>query len=104
MVLFVDETELNLRSLGDNIKKKLPLRVDFFFLGNLESLFTRDQPLWTMKTEFNLCTLGHNINKNRQLEKGEVECLQRKFQDVPFCRSLAFSFNFHPTFPIWCSR
>ena len=43
-----------------------------------------------MKTEFNLCTLGHNINKNRQLEKGEVECLQRKFQVVPFCRSSAF--------------
>ena len=31
MVLFVDETELNLRSLEDNVKKKLPLRVDFFF-------------------------------------------------------------------------
>ena len=43
-----------------------------------------------MKTEFNLCTLGHNINKNRQLEKGEVECLQRKFQVVPFCHSSAF--------------
>ena len=43
-----------------------------------------------MKTEFNLCTLGHNINKNRQLEKGEVECLQRKFQVVTFCRSSAF--------------
>ena len=43
-----------------------------------------------MKNEFNLCTLGHNINKNRQLEKGEVECLQRKFQIVPFYRSSAF--------------
>ena len=47
---------------------KIAIKSRFFFLGNLESLFTHDQSLWSMKTELNLCTLGHNINKNCQLE------------------------------------
>ena len=37
MVLFVDETELNLRSLGDNVKKKnYRLESTFFFLETLK--------------------------------------------------------------------